>query len=98
MISELLEDFSDALGAIPSGHPRRRTLRLLDEAVRRDGTFLDRHPTALFQCLWNSAWWFDCPQAEEHYYAPRGGWGADGPPWEGSGWKLHEWLQAWRQA
>jgi WD40 repeat protein len=29
--------------------------------------FIDRHPTTLFQCLWNSCWWYDCPDAAEHY-------------------------------
>src|SRR5262249_21064660 len=55
------------------------------------------YPQGLFQCLWNSCWWYDCPEAAEHYDPPRGGWETDGPPWERAGAKLHEWMQAWRQ-
>ncbi len=71
MIFPLVQDFADVLGEMPSSYPRRRVLELLAEAVRRDAHFLDRHPTALFQCLWNTCWWYDCPAAEGHYEAPR---------------------------
>jgi WD40 repeat protein len=41
------------------------------DALRRDIHFIARHatdyPQALFQCLWNSCWWYDCPEAAEHY-------------------------------
>ena len=50
-------------GQVPEG------LALLDEAIRRDVHFLDRHPTALFQCMWNTCWWYDCPEAAGHYAA-----------------------------
>ena len=66
MIFDLVHDFADALTAMPARHPRRRVLALLDEAVRRDVHFIDQHPTTLFQCLWNSCWWYDCPQAVRH--------------------------------
>lgn len=76
MIFDLAQDFHDALAAIPrrqgSGgqvpqeHPKLRILELLQEAIRRDIHFIDRHPTTLFQCMWNSCWWYDCPEAAEH--------------------------------
>ena len=44
MIFDLARDFADALAAMPAGHPRRRILRLLEEALRRDIHFIDRHP------------------------------------------------------
>ncbi|MBO0697988.1 MAG: hypothetical protein J2P46_06325 [Zavarzinella sp.] len=62
MIFDLIQDFADLLAAMPLQHPRRRSVGLLGEAVRRDVHFLDRHPTALFQCLWNSGWWHDAPR------------------------------------
>jgi WD40 repeat protein len=68
MIFPLVQDFADVLDAMPAGHPRRRILTLLDEAIRRDVHFIDRHPTTLFQCLWNMCWWFDCLEAEEHFH------------------------------
>ena len=46
---ELVKDFADALAAMPADHPRKRILRLLEQAIRRDIHFIDRHPTTLFQ-------------------------------------------------
>ncbi len=53
MIFPLVQDFADALAALPREHPRYRVLKLLDEAIGRDVHFIDRHPTTFFQCLWN---------------------------------------------
>ena len=69
MIFDLARDFSDALAAMPADHPRRRILALLEEALRRDIHFIDRHPTTLFQCMWNTCWWYDCPESLQ-YYSP----------------------------
>ena len=44
MIFDLAKGFVDVLPAMPNEHPRRRILALLDEAVRRDVHFIDRHP------------------------------------------------------
>ncbi len=67
MIFELAKDFHDAVAAMPSEHPRHRMLELLEEAMRRDIHFIDGHPTTLFQCMWNTCWWYDCPDAAKHY-------------------------------
>ena len=61
MIFDLVKDFADVLDAMPQEHPRHRILKLLDEAVRRDVHFIDRHPSTFFQCLWNTCWWYDWP-------------------------------------
>src|SRR5262245_56503993 len=75
MIFSLVQDFAAALEVMPEGHPRCRILALLDEAIRRDVHFIDRHPTTLFQCLWNSCWWYDhtptpLPEADNAAAAP----------------------------
>src|SRR5262245_15564231 len=44
VISDLMQDFADALDAMPRAHPRQRILQLLDEALRRDASFIARHP------------------------------------------------------
>ena len=88
MIFQLAEDFAAILDAMPAEHPRRRILSLLDEAICRDIHFIDRHPTTLFQCLWNTCWWYDCPEAAEHYAATDG-------PWNHEGMKLHRLLEQW---
>jgi len=67
MIFELVKDFLVALAAMPADHPKRRILRLLEEALRRDVHFIARHPTTLFQCMWNTCWWYDCGEAVHHY-------------------------------
>lgn len=59
MIFPLVQDFADVLAAMPREHTRHRILKLLDEAIRRDVHFIDRHPTTFFQCLWNTCWWYD---------------------------------------
>ncbi len=98
LIFELAADFGNAIGALPADYPHRRILRLLEEALRRDLHFLARHPSALFQCLWNLGWWYDCPEAASHYDPPLAGWPPEGPPWESSGPRLSILLDAWRQA
>ncbi len=50
MIFELVKDFAEQLDAMPSGHPGRRILKRLDEAIRRDGHLVNGRPTTLFQC------------------------------------------------
>jgi hypothetical protein len=66
LVFELAGDFTAVSRALPQGE-ERRLLGLLEEALRRDIHFIHRHhqdfPQALFQCLGNSAWWYDCPQA-----------------------------------
>jgi len=69
-------------------------LPLLEEALRRDLAFLSRHPTALFQCLWNSCWWYDSEEAANHYEQPQEGWEPDRPAW-GLG-NLAFFLKEWR--
>ena len=63
MIFDLVKDYADALAAMPTDHPRHRILKLLEEAIRRDVHFIDRHPTTMFQCMWNTCWWYDCEEA-----------------------------------
>jgi len=98
MIFELTEDFSEALTAMPDEHQRRQVLELSAEAIRRDVHFIDRHPTTLFQCMWNTCWWYDCAEAAKHYEQPEGGWTSANAPWLGGGVKISALLESWRQA
>jgi WD40 repeat protein len=63
LLGELVLDFADTLERLPAAHPRRPLLRLLEEALRVDLAFLTRHPSCLFQCLWNRGWWYDAAAA-----------------------------------
>ena len=65
-VYELATDFTLASSVLIEQHPQHRIVKLLEEAIRRDIDFIARHPTTLFQCLWNSCWWYDCPDAEKH--------------------------------
>lgn len=97
MIFDLVKDFAAVLDAMPKEHPRRRILKLLDEAIRRDVHFIDRHPTTLFQCLWNSCWWYDCPQAANHYILTTTPDSKSEFPWFHPGLKLFDVLEVWRR-
>lgn len=70
MVFELATDFNVALKVIPDDRSGHRVLRLLEEAVGRDLHFLVDHPTTLFQCLWNTCWWYDNPEAAAHFVRP----------------------------
>ncbi len=94
MIFDLVKDFADVLDAMPKEHPRRRILELLDEAIGRDIHFIERHPTAFFQCMWNTCWWYDCPEAEGHYAVPVEGW-PEFPPWKAPRPKVSDYLETW---
>ena len=99
MIFELVQDFGAILDAMPLEHPRRRILSLLDEAIRRDVHFIDRHSTTLFQCLWNSCWWYDCLDAAGHYEPPPNEATRHQPaPWEKPGRPLSTLMESWRRA
>jgi WD40 repeat protein len=95
----LVADFAAALAGLPPGRPLGATLQRLDDAIRRDLHFIGRHPTTLFQCLWNLCWWYDCPEAEFHYTVLSKGDGASAapPPWKREGPKLHALLESWRK-
>jgi WD40 repeat protein len=97
-VFDLAPEFTHAVRRLPPEHPRRPTLRLLGEALQTDVHFLARHPTALFQCLWNSCWWYDCPEAAAHYDPPPKGWPPEGPPWQQPGPGLSALLESWRAA
>ncbi|GMW02374.1 MAG: hypothetical protein AMXMBFR84_35100 [Candidatus Hydrogenedentota bacterium] len=97
MIFDLARDFRDALATIPRDHPKRRTLELFEEAIRRDIRFIDCHPTTLFQCMWNLCWWYDCPEAENHYNVPEKNPDTEQRHWNHSGQKLHALMELWHR-
>jgi hypothetical protein len=92
-------DLNRAREAVPESHTGVRDLRLISQALGADIQFIARHPTTLFQCLWNRCWWYDCPESAARYQPPPGGWSDVGPPWclpEPA--RLSTLLQAWREA
>lgn len=58
-VFDVADDFTRAIEAMPPTRPTRRLLGLIDEAIRAEAHFVARHPETLFQCLWNSCWWYD---------------------------------------
>jgi len=98
-VFDLALDFTRGVERIPNDHPARRHLRLIEQALRFDLHFLARHPSTLFQCLWNRCWWYDCPEAANHYDPPAGGWPPEGPPWaRPEADRLSTLLESWRSA
>jgi WD40 repeat protein len=97
-VFELARDFSRAINAMPPDHPQTPVLRLIEGALRTDIHFIAQHPGALFQCLWNKCWWYDCTEAAKYYDPPASGWPPEGPPWERPGPKLAALMESWRKA
>jgi WD40 repeat protein len=93
-VLELPDDFAAAVARLPHDAPGRHLLSLLHEATANHIRWLSRHPTTLFQCLWNSCWWYDCPAAAKH--SSKGGGPPGGRPWESDGEKLYRFLEEWR--
>jgi WD40 repeat protein len=99
LVFDLVMDFTRVLERMPIDHGARRHLRLLEQALRFDLHFVARHPTTLFQCMWNLCWWYDSPDAAAHYDSPSGGWPVDGPPWSRPAPdRLSTLLEVWREA
>jgi len=97
MVLDMASDLAAGHRALPPDRPWARNLRLLEQALRNDLEFISRHPTTLFQCLWNSAWWYDCPDAANHYDPPEDGWGPSCAPWQRPEPKLCTLLERWRR-
>jgi len=68
MVFELAGDFAAAVSALPPILLSYKIIRLLEEAILRKIYFITRHPTALFQSLWNLCWWYDNPKALENFH------------------------------
>lgn len=96
---EILSDFAEAAKLLPAEREQHQILKPLEEALRRDIHFIARHatdyPQALFQCLWNTCWWYDCPAAPTHYAPPEVGWTHAEAPWNHPGPKLSKLLETW---
>ncbi len=99
MVFELADDFALAAQQLPGDRSLSRLLfQLLEEALRRDLHFIARHPTTLFQCLWNRCWWYDCRQASRHYQPIPQGAEAQVAPWASSMIKLSTLVESWSEA
>jgi WD40 repeat protein len=95
-VEQLLDDFGLALSAIDAKHPSHPMLALLEEILRFDAGFLNRHPSTLFERCWLRGWWWDAPEAAPFYVPPAGGWPVEGAPWEQTGEKLCDLVESWR--
>jgi WD40 repeat protein len=94
LVFDLAADLTVATQRMPADRRKRRILELTEEAIRADIHFIARHPTTLFQCLWNTCWWYDCPDAAAHYVP---GDATAPPPSEQPGEALHQLLEKWRE-
>jgi WD40 repeat protein len=99
LIFDLPLDFGAARRLAGARPARRLNVDLLDEALCRDLHFIARHPGTLFQCVWNTGWWYDSPAAAPYYDPPAGGWPPEGPPWSRpEAERLSSLLERWRSA
>jgi WD40 repeat protein len=99
-IFDLADDLSAAVERHPADRSQHEILGLLQDILRRNLHFLERHslgyPQAFFQCCWNDGWWCDCDELASHEARPLDGWGDEGPPWQRSGPKLSALVAQWR--
>lgn len=91
----LIDDFRVALSQFPTTHKQYWQLARLSDGLQRDASFVQRHPTALFQSLWNACWWCDASEAKCHYLL-RTGPGNVALPWDMEIPKVSHLLQEWR--
>jgi len=64
---DLLLDFRSAVTNIPGDSNSKHLIDLLSRAINHDIYFIVIHKATLFQCLWNSCWWYDCPEKNKFY-------------------------------
>lgn len=96
LVFDVSGDFDRALTILPATRSRSRILRLLHQALRYDLHFISRHPTTLFQCLWNRGWWYDSPGTAAHDNARVGGRPRAGLTWDRPGpERLSALLETW---
>jgi WD40 repeat protein len=92
LVFDLVEDLTTTEQALPASNPWQRPSALLRDAIRADLHFLVARPTCLFACLWNRAWWYDCPEAAAHYEERKGTARVEAP----SDIRLSALLESWR--
>lgn len=97
LVFDLVADLEMAVEAVPREAPSWPALRLVADAVKRDAFFVSRHPEGLFQCLWNSCWWYDAPRAASYYAMPEEGCPAGNVPWTQAGPKISSLVETWRK-
>jgi NB-ARC domain/SIR2-like domain/APAF-1 helical domain len=97
LIFDLLQDYQIAQQELQIDHPHASSIRLIEEAIRRYIHFVARYakdyPQALFQCLWDSCWWYDAPAAASHYRCE--GIDISSLPWNRQAPKLYRWMEEW---
>lgn len=98
MVFDLVGDLNVVAARLNKEDHRCRWLGLIEEAIRRDIHFIARHPSALFQCLWNSCWWYDCSEAANHYVFLVSSLPYGVTPWKEQEHPLSTLLEAWRSA
>lgn len=93
-IPALLSDLTTAVGVAGMAQHARETLNVLAQGIQSDLHFLSRNPQCLFQCLWNSCWWYDSGEAQHHYESATAQERALSPRRSRLG--LHRLLERWR--
>ena len=90
-VFELPRDFQLASSV---EHGTQSLLYLVSDAIRRDIHFIHRHPTTLFQCMWNTCSWRDKVATSASAGESAASHTADRLLVE----RLAAWMEAWREA
>ncbi|HQZ65021.1 MAG TPA: DUF4062 domain-containing protein [Planctomycetaceae bacterium] len=89
MIFELVGDLAAAAVLLPKARRHHDVFQSFQKALAFDAEFLNRHPTTLLQCLWNTCWWHDCPEAAANYDVTKLPDKASPPSWLREIWQEH---------
>lgn len=90
MIFELLNDTLDTINSMPFAFDKRRLLVLLSRAITNELQFIHRHPTFLFQSVWNGLRWYDGEHVERFFVNLEGRFSPDDEPEEPIGFNFVE--------
>ena len=97
MVSQLISDLRLTIDTNTSASQWHGFLTLISNAISRDLDFIARHPSSLFQCLWNLCWWHDAPEALDHYLESKAYLSTSDISGKPCGPDLHSWMEEWRK-
>ena len=94
LVFDLIDDFQEARRNMPKDHRLYNTIVFLGTALANDADFISRHPKSLFQCMWNSCWWYDSEQSQYHYKISKD---KQNMPWDGEEKFLSSLMEKWKR-
>lgn len=96
LVYDLPRELERVANELDPQSPKVKMLLFLREAIQNSVSFVAEHPESLFECLWNSCWWYDSEEGAYHYVKPNEGWPEGETPWLSSTTNLAPTMEYWR--